>query len=557
MTALVGLAIADFKERSRRYSFLVTLIAMVWAAQVFLPPTGSDYLTLSIAGHRGLYNSAWVGAQLTFLANAFLGLIGFYLVKNSIERDRESGVGALLAATPLSRVRYVVAKGVSNLLVLASMIGVVAVSGAVLQLVRGEVRTLEPLALLAPLVLVTLPFMALVAATAVLFEALPVLRGGLGNVVWFFAWATIGVPGGPVSRLGQSRLGDPFGLSTLLPSMVDACRERFPEAHATLSNFSVGIQISDKARTIGVHSFDWNGPGWTLEVILARLSWFVIAFGVMALAAIPFDRFAEPRLARDGMRSWGRRLWFGRLDASAGAVPAFAPLDDAIAGGGVTAVARDSRTPAERLVAVPVRSGFDLAGLARAELTIAIKGVSRWWLLAALGIVIAGCFVPLPHGARIVSALAWIWPLLIWSPFGTREQRFGTSGVLFSVPQPVVRPLLATWLAGAVLALAISAPIGARLALAGDGAPFAAWLVGVTFVPAFALACGVLTGSTRLFEASYLMLWYAGPLNGVPALDFGGASVPAGAFGTAFGFAIATAGMLTVAMAARRRRLVG
>ena len=69
---------------------------------------------------------------------------------------------------------------------LAAMVFVMAVAALCMQMFRAEDRALRLWALLSPLLLYALPAMALVAALAVLFETLPVLRGGVGNVVWFF-----------------------------------------------------------------------------------------------------------------------------------------------------------------------------------------------------------------------------------------------------------------------------------------------------------------------------------------------------------------------------------
>jgi hypothetical protein len=44
------------------------------------------------------------------------------------------------------------------------------------------------------------------------------------------------------------------------------------------------------------------------------------------------------------------------------------------------------------------------------------------------------------------------------------------------------------------------------------------------FVPSLALMLGVWSGSSRMFEILYLLLWYAGPLNKVPFLDYTGIS---------------------------------
>ena len=174
----IQLARADFLERVRRHSFLVTLGFAVFAAFMFLPPNPSKYATLNLGGHRGIYNSAWVGSLVAMLSVIFLSLAGFYLVKNAIERDRRTGVGQILAATPLPGPLYLLAKFISNLAVLAAMIAVLAVTAGVMQLVRGEDPRLDPAALLSPFLLLTLPSMAVVAALAVCFEVVPGLRGG-------------------------------------------------------------------------------------------------------------------------------------------------------------------------------------------------------------------------------------------------------------------------------------------------------------------------------------------------------------------------------------------
>jgi hypothetical protein len=63
-----------------------------------------------------------------------------------------------------------------------------------------------------------------------------------------------------------------------------------------------------------------------------------------------------------------------------------------------------------------------------------------------------------------------------------------------------------------------------RLVLAGDGSGLAAWAVGALFIPTLALALGVWSGSSKLFEVIYTLLWYVGPANQVPPLDYMGAT---------------------------------
>ncbi len=98
-------------------------------------------------------------------------------------------VGEILAGTPLTKVPYLLGKFLSNFAVLVSMVVVLALAAVAMQLLAAEDRTFHVRALLSPFLFLTLPAMAMTAAMALLFETFRFLRGGFGNVLWFFLWA--------------------------------------------------------------------------------------------------------------------------------------------------------------------------------------------------------------------------------------------------------------------------------------------------------------------------------------------------------------------------------
>jgi len=502
---------------------------------------------VDILGHRGVYNSHWLGAQLAVLLNTFFGLIGFYLVKSSVDRDRRTGVGQLLAASPLSRAGYTLSKWLSNFLVLASMVAVVAVCTALLQVVRGEDLAVNPIALLTPLVLLTLPFFALVAAVAVLFEVLPLLRGGLGNIAYFFLWAFGGLMGSLAVGGRLEVRNDAMGIGMITPSMVTAAARAFPAEKITGDHMSIGISIGGKGPTPLV-LYPYDGIHWTSEMVLGRFAWFVAALALAALAALAFDRFAGEG-AGAAARRVARRVWFGS-GAKRGA---------AVVDGDVSAVATANAPPPvfdpRRLAAVPPVWRFDVFALVRAELTVALKGYPKIWFLGALGLAIASLAAPLAAVKTGIAPALAIWPMLLWSALGTRESRNGTADLLFSSPRPLSRQLPATWLSGVAIGAATGGAYALRLLVSGNPIGAATWLAGIAFVPALALACGVLTGNSRLFEGLYMALWYVAALNHVPAIDYTGAMATKTGPGVAVAFAGVTAGLLAVAWAARRRQL--
>src|SRR5262249_23650049 len=157
-----------------------------------------------------------------------------------------------------------------------------------------------------------------------------------------------------------------------------------------------------------------------------------LAVGIAFLAALFFDRF-DP--ARGGLRR----------QAAAGPNGELAELK-------LPAAARP-----EPVTLTPVPAGgasFRFLAVLRAELKLALKGQRWWWYAAAAGLLVAGLASPLQAVKEIALPLTWIWPILVWSPLGTRESRFDTGGLLFSSARPLLRQLPATWLAGVLLAMA-------------------------------------------------------------------------------------------------------
>jgi len=144
------------------------------------------------------------------------------------------------------------------------------------------------------------------------------------------------------------------------------------------------------------------------------------------------------------------------------------------------------------------------------------------WYAIAAGLVAAQAAVPFEYARAYTTPAAWIWPLAIWSAMGTRESRFNTSGLLLSSPYPVSRQLPAVWMAGIVVALLAVGGMLFRAMIAGEFPYVTALLAGALFVPTLALTLGTMSGSKKLFEVVYLLIWYIGPVNGLVPLDFAG-----------------------------------
>jgi hypothetical protein len=159
-------------------------------------------------------------------------------------------------------------------------------------------------------------------------------------------------------------------------------------------------------------------------------------------------------------------------------------------------------------------------GVLFAELRMLLNGRRWWWWLGIAGLNIAILVCPLMTTKLYLLPIAWLWPLPIWSEMGNREHKNSTYQMVFSSARPVLRQLPAAWLAG-VLVTALFGIAGAVVYLLnGDLPGLAGWMGAVIFIPTLALALGVFSSGSRLFEVVYLFLWYLGPYQKVQVFDF-------------------------------------
>jgi hypothetical protein len=481
------LARADFLERVRRYSFLVMLGAVVFLG--YQAAVGN--VRIQLGSYRGEYNSAWIGSMMALIASFFLSWLGFYLVKGSVARDRETGVGQIMATTPLTRPLYTFGKWLSNFAVLVSMVLILALVGIGIQVFAGESRQLDLAALLTPFLFVTLPMLALTAAMAVLFETIGFLSGGFGNVLYFFLFIMIFPAFGDTLSKTNPPL-EPLGFGLLENSMGAAAKIAYP---AYDGGFMLG---SSDTPIVGV--FPWAGVTWTGEIILKRLLFFGLGVVVALLASNFFDRFDPARL-RPGRRK--------RLASLPVPEPASVP-----------------QTQSQPVRLTPLTASASSPTFLRvmtSELKLLLKGQRWWWYAVALGLIVAA----LANKAEVVRSsvlpLAWLWPVLIWSGIGNREIRHNTQQMVFSSAAPLLRQLPASWLAGFLLAVLTGSGVALKLLAAGDGVGLLAWISAAVFIPSLALALGVWSHSHKLFEVLYISLWYLA-MNKLAVVDFFGAN---------------------------------
>lgn len=516
LRTLYHLARADFLERTRRYSFLVMLGLVLWigylsASGQFRMGIGTDY--------AGIVDSAWVGATMALTVTMQLGFLGFYIVKGSVSRDYTTGVGQIMATTPLSRSLYMLGKWLSNYAVMGVTIVILMLAGVAMILLFGA-GSLDVAALVTPLAVIAVPFVGLVAALALLFESVPWLRGGLGNVIYFFLFlgivmATVlpfsmGTPGRAINPYI-----DVFGWQIIGESVSRSAQAVYPGG---------GIFGFLMRNTPDLKLFPYNGIEWTTGILLSRLLLLLLEVGLVMLSGVLFDRFDPARLLPVKRRAAAPEL-------------APAPAADPI--------------PVSSVHLTPLSGAgtrFRFRALLSGELKLFVKGQRWWWYAVAAGLVVAQLVTSL-QVTRYLLIAAWVWPILILSGLGCRENQFDTRQIVFSAPRPMSQ-LPAGWLSAVLVTALLGSGALVRFLLAGDPVALLGWLTAILFIPSLALALGTLTGSGKAFEALYV-LWMYGLIEEAAPIDFAGL-VPGSHF---YLYAPVAIGLMAIAALARRRQL--
>jgi hypothetical protein len=517
--AAVGVqAAVETRMRLRSPSTLVAVLCLGAAAVLWIPdPSGkATSLAWTTADGRffaSTYSSGYLAWAAAMVGSVWASLAGFYLVAGTIRRDRERGVGAILAATPLPDPAYLAGKAAAHVLYLG-VLSLLAVGAAWVAFLRWGVGPFHPLAFAAAWLLFTLPALVLTAGFAVLFDVTPLLRGRAGLVIWFFLFAIL--VSGFNARDGKGRvvhapLVDPLGMATLEAHVARS----LPEA----VSISSGLIFHDKPFL----RVPWTGPRITPPDVASRVVSLVAALLPLGAALFFFDRFDPARA--------GRRLRAGRQAAAA--VPAPEPSAFAALAALGRPVALDP-TPAR-------------AVLAEARLAWDASSLLKWPLLAA---ALGAPFLPpaaFPFGAAGMLLLLGA----AISEIAARESLAGTRSLVFAQPGVPASPAL--WKAGAILVfvLAFGLPSAVGAAVLGPAAG-AAFLGGLLFTAGLAAGFGSLSGGGKLFLGVYTAVLYFA-VNRLPVADFTGLFTNPSAPRT-LAFLLAGAASVGAAWAAERLR---
>ncbi|MEM7333566.1 MAG: hypothetical protein AAF490_15865 [Chloroflexota bacterium] len=477
LNAIYHTARADFLERVRSSGLILMLGLTAYLSYAFVPPLDASYTAVSLGGTRIFYNSAGIGLMFGITISMFVSLFAFYIIKNSIARDRQTRVGQIIGTTATSKTAYLLGKWASNVLFLSIIVGVMSLMAPVMQLLRGEASQIEIIQMWLPIWLLGLPMMSVVAGFALIFESVPFLRGGFGNVAYFFVWVFMLVVLLGGFEQGQI-LPDPYGVM-----------EPLIQIYQELGVEEISLNLLGEKTSENEPVYQWHGRNWSATFLLGRLFWLGMGALLAVSGTLFFDRF-NPANANAKKSSRVEKWWLALQSRL---------FSQKIDMGG---------KPVRQLTRLPHTTfKFQPLKLVLAELRLLLNG-QPWYLFAGLiGLTIFSLVTPLADNG-IGALYPLIGSILILSMLGAREPFFHTEQLVYATPRAHSRQLLTAWLAGVMVMLIFVAGYAVKLLLVGEMALLSGVLTAALFIPAMAMCLGTVSGTRRLFEIVFLVWWY-------------------------------------------------
>lgn len=473
---------ADYLQRTRSYIFIIILVVSVFFAISFVPNTNASYTTVRIGNFVGVNNAAWIGHTTAIMTSVFLWLFGFLIINNGIKRDDETGVGQIIATTSISNYSYLLAKSLSNFLILLTITGVIILVAIGLVFYRGYEYTFSATQFLLPYLLATLPSIFFVSILAVFFEVVFRNKTNLLNIAFFFLFPVIINVTQAVNNSNFVWF-DILGIKYLTNQITSFVNSKIS---STQQDISVGFNFSSNLK---VNHFLFEGSVFTTEYILSRLLWIGLAFIILKLSAKLFNRFnTKPLISTKEKHK--------------------SSLTEQVISYQLTII----DWPKANI-------DYGIIPLVKTELKLLVSKGPKWFWLINIASFISLFLIPLNMAYQIGLPIFWFLQINRWADLSTKEKQYGTDNFIFATYKPVQRLLGAQIIAGTILALLLTLPLLLRFALILEVSNSIKIILGAFILISFSIVSGIIFKGKRFFEIAFFFITYA-IIQKIPFVDY-------------------------------------
>ncbi len=445
---------ADLTRYRRSASLWLLLLSAPVAARYMISETEGEGINIAVGGQLPVLTSPVLGIWLGIVVSLLVMPVVFIYLRAGPTRRQPWQVTEPSAAP---RVGIALGRYFADAVIVVGVLIALTLAGLFLGWLKVT-GPFQPGIIVALAWLVAAPTLLAVAAFRILFDAIPILRGALGDFVFFMLWmSSIVVP----SLLAEE--ASSFGAN--LASMGGAIRPLVESAPPGSDSFAIGTSSLQPGR---IELDPWAGIA-AEGYIASRAAWIGLSVLIAILAGLLY-RQHKPKQ---------RREWFGFLERFA--LSNWLPRRAA------------SATPA------PL-SATALPALALAE--IRLIAADRWFVPLALGTALIAATQDFAKIGSPATLLLMVFALTAHA--GRTEARGLIALTKTAAWSPWVRRA-AFVVAGTVLTTALALPASVMTASAE---PVAIGLITGACASLGAIGLAAMSGSAFVPRIVLLIVWY-------------------------------------------------
>lgn len=280
--------VTSLARYGRSWGLWILLLIAPIGARFWVPRGDGSTIMITIQGVMPAMNSAVIGVSLGVVVSTLLLPVAYAYLRASTTRRQPWQVEEVTAG---SRVAIALGRFGADVTLLFAVLAALSAAGLFLSWLMLPPGTVRPLATLFALWAIAAPALMGLAAIRILWDALPLLRGPLGDLAFFVVW--------------MFALASPIATADATPgywqNMADYGGFVRPLIHGTGEkdpDFAIGFtKGSPKTMPIDVEA-GLTAPGY----LASRASWIAIAIAVAAVAGLVYRPHRVRRRAGLGAR---------------------------------------------------------------------------------------------------------------------------------------------------------------------------------------------------------------------------------------------------------------
>ncbi|QXQ05200.1 hypothetical protein KX816_13070 [Sphingosinicellaceae bacterium] len=273
----------NLRRYGRSWGLWLLLIIAVVAARFMVARDDGSGIQVAIGRHLPVMTSATLGVSLGIVLSTLLLPVGFLYLRSNTTRRQAWQVEEV---TPGSRVAVMLGRFGADVAALFGMLLALTFAGWVL----GAIIVTGPLnigQLTLALWVVAAPALMGLAALRLLFDAVPLLRRGLGDLAFFILWITAIIVPATVAR-------QPAGFAVDMFDFMGFTRPLVAGSPLGTNDFSIG----NSAILPGRVPLDVMAGIGSDGYIASRLAWALVAVAVVAFAGLVYRPHTARRQSR-------------------------------------------------------------------------------------------------------------------------------------------------------------------------------------------------------------------------------------------------------------------